>query len=233
MSWPNPSTCCEAHTDSLLPLRLTSPCPSACCPATSTSSSCLPHWPPSRLKRPRTLAEMYGRRDDDRWQLVEVIKGLEHEADEVTHAIVTRLDRSSSPRSIPRTSTSWPRGSMTSSTGSTARPALADLPRSKKSPRAPGCSARSSIAPRSRCWPLWRRWRRGRRRRCCWPAARSSGWRRRATRCTTSGSAASSRSEHEPLMVIKWKELYDTLEKTLDSAEDAANVLESITIKHG
>ena len=34
-------------------------------------------------------------------------------------------------------------------------------------------------------------------------------------------------------MVIKWKELYDTLEKTLDSAEDAANVLESVTIKHG
>jgi predicted phosphate transport protein (TIGR00153 family) len=37
----------------------------------------------------------------------------------------------------------------------------------------------------------------------------------------------------DPLMVIKWKELYDTLEKTLDSAEDAANVLESVTIKHG
>ena len=37
----------------------------------------------------------------------------------------------------------------------------------------------------------------------------------------------------DPLEVIKWKELYDTLEKTLDSAEDAANVLESVTIKHG
>ncbi len=37
----------------------------------------------------------------------------------------------------------------------------------------------------------------------------------------------------DPLMVIKWKELYDTLEKTLDSADDAANVLESVTIKHG
>ena len=37
----------------------------------------------------------------------------------------------------------------------------------------------------------------------------------------------------DPITVIKWKELYDTLEKTLDSAEDAANVLESVTIKHG
>ncbi len=39
--------------------------------------------------------------------------------------------------------------------------------------------------------------------------------------------------KHDPITVITWKELYDTLEKTLDSAEDAANVLESVTIKHG
>ncbi|MGH7702479.1 MAG: DUF47 domain-containing protein [Gemmatimonadales bacterium] len=37
----------------------------------------------------------------------------------------------------------------------------------------------------------------------------------------------------DPLTVIKWKEIYDTLEKTLDHAEDVANVLESISIKHG
>jgi predicted phosphate transport protein (TIGR00153 family) len=36
----------------------------------------------------------------------------------------------------------------------------------------------------------------------------------------------------EPLDVIKWKEIYDNLEKTLDFIEDAANVLESISIKH-
>jgi predicted phosphate transport protein (TIGR00153 family) len=36
----------------------------------------------------------------------------------------------------------------------------------------------------------------------------------------------------EPLTVIKWKEIYDNLEKTLDDIEDAANVLESISIKH-
>jgi uncharacterized protein Yka (UPF0111/DUF47 family) len=37
----------------------------------------------------------------------------------------------------------------------------------------------------------------------------------------------------DPVFLIKWKELYDTLEKTLDYIEDAANVLESIAIKHG
>ena len=36
----------------------------------------------------------------------------------------------------------------------------------------------------------------------------------------------------DPLTVIKWKEIYDNLEKTLDYIEDASNVLESISIKH-
>ena len=36
----------------------------------------------------------------------------------------------------------------------------------------------------------------------------------------------------DPLNVIKWKEIYDNLEETLDDIEDAANVLESISIKH-
>lgn len=38
--------------------------------------------------------------------------------------------------------------------------------------------------------------------------------------------------EQDPINLIKWKELYDTMEKTLDQAEDVANVLESIAIKH-
>ena len=37
----------------------------------------------------------------------------------------------------------------------------------------------------------------------------------------------------DPFYLIKWKEIYDSLEKTLDRAEDVANVLESISIKHG
>ena len=38
--------------------------------------------------------------------------------------------------------------------------------------------------------------------------------------------------ERDALEVIKWKEIYDNLELTLDQAEDVANVLESITLKH-
>ena len=39
-------------------------------------------------------------------------------------------------------------------------------------------------------------------------------------------------TERDALEVIKWKEIYDNLELTLDQGEDVANVLESITIKH-
>jgi uncharacterized protein len=36
----------------------------------------------------------------------------------------------------------------------------------------------------------------------------------------------------DPMDVIKWKELYDTLEGALDECEDVANVLESISLKN-
>jgi uncharacterized protein Yka (UPF0111/DUF47 family) len=37
---------------------------------------------------------------------------------------------------------------------------------------------------------------------------------------------------HDPIEVIKWKEIYETIERALDQCEDVANVLESISIKH-
>ena len=35
-----------------------------------------------------------------------------------------------------------------------------------------------------------------------------------------------------PIELIKWKEIYDILEQTIDKAEDVANIIERITIKH-
>lgn len=40
------------------------------------------------------------------------------------------------------------------------------------------------------------------------------------------------REDTAPLEVIKWKEIYDTLEGALDECEDVANVLESISLKN-
>src|SRR6266516_1136259 len=38
--------------------------------------------------------------------------------------------------------------------------------------------------------------------------------------------------ERDAIELIKWQEIYDNLELTLDQSEDVANVLESITLKH-
>ena len=38
--------------------------------------------------------------------------------------------------------------------------------------------------------------------------------------------------EKDPIRLIKWKEIYDNLETTIDQAEDVANDLESIALKH-
>jgi predicted phosphate transport protein (TIGR00153 family) len=39
--------------------------------------------------------------------------------------------------------------------------------------------------------------------------------------------------EKDAVAIIKWKEIYDNLETTIDEAEDVANDLESIILKHG
>ena len=38
--------------------------------------------------------------------------------------------------------------------------------------------------------------------------------------------------ETDPINLVKWKEIYGLLEATIDKAEDAANIIERITIKH-
>jgi predicted phosphate transport protein (TIGR00153 family) len=39
--------------------------------------------------------------------------------------------------------------------------------------------------------------------------------------------------ERDPIVVIKWKETLDFLENATDRCEDAANVLETVMVKHG
>ena len=39
--------------------------------------------------------------------------------------------------------------------------------------------------------------------------------------------------EHDPIVVIKWKETLDFLEHATDRCEDVANVLEGVVVKHG
>ena len=39
-------------------------------------------------------------------------------------------------------------------------------------------------------------------------------------------------SERDAITVLKWKEIYESLEETTDRGEDVANVLERILLKH-
>jgi len=38
--------------------------------------------------------------------------------------------------------------------------------------------------------------------------------------------------EKDPIALLKWKEIYETLEKATDKCEDAANILESVVVKN-
>jgi predicted phosphate transport protein (TIGR00153 family) len=38
--------------------------------------------------------------------------------------------------------------------------------------------------------------------------------------------------EKDPINLVKWKDIYGLLEETIDKAEDVANIIERITIKH-
>jgi len=40
-------------------------------------------------------------------------------------------------------------------------------------------------------------------------------------------------TETDPIVIMKWKELYDVLEQITDACEDVANVIESVVVKHG
>ena len=39
--------------------------------------------------------------------------------------------------------------------------------------------------------------------------------------------------ETDPILIMKWKELYDVLEQITDACEDVANVIEGVVVKHG
>jgi predicted phosphate transport protein (TIGR00153 family) len=39
--------------------------------------------------------------------------------------------------------------------------------------------------------------------------------------------------ERDPIVIIKWKDMFEVLEQVTDACEDVANVIESIVVKHG
>jgi uncharacterized protein len=41
------------------------------------------------------------------------------------------------------------------------------------------------------------------------------------------------KEEKDPIMVIKWKEIYESLENATDRCEDVANIIEGVILEHG
>jgi predicted phosphate transport protein (TIGR00153 family) len=180
----------------------------------------------------RHLAELFTRRDPQRWQLVQTISGLERAADDVTRELVERLDRSfitPFDREDIHLLASKLDDIIDHIDGTASRLRIfkaEDVP--------DGAVLITEVIHRMTLEVL------------------------RATRSLEEGPPSAvllacreikqleEEGDHlyqewlgrlfengaDALSVIKWKELYDILENTLDVAEDAANVLESVTLKH-
>jgi uncharacterized protein len=39
--------------------------------------------------------------------------------------------------------------------------------------------------------------------------------------------------ERDPIVLIKWRDVYDSIENALDACEDVANIIEGIVLEHG
>lgn len=185
------------------------------------------------VKAAEHMVELFRRTDDDRWQLVETIKELEHQADDITHEIVTRLDRTFitpfDPEDIHELASKL--DDIIDRIDSTAR--RARIFRVGEAPE--GAHLLAEVIQRTTVQVL-----------VAVQALQNEDTASVLAACRLikgleeEGDAMYYQwlgklfeDKHDAVTVITWKELYDTMEKTLDSAEDAANVIESVTIKHG
>ncbi|MGH7672357.1 MAG: DUF47 domain-containing protein [Gemmatimonadales bacterium] len=178
----------------------------------------------------RYLRELFEAPPDSRTPIVEAIKRLEHEADQVTHEVVNRLDRTfitPLDREDIYQLASDVDDVMDAMDGCARR---AQIFRLGSSP--PGVRQLVEVIQRmvSVLAEAVGRLKKGDDvMRFCVEAKRleEEG---DAIYHETLGQMFG--NERDAIEIIKWKEIYDNLERTLDQAEDVANVVESITIKH-
>ena len=65
----------------------------------------------------------------------------------------------------------------------------------------------------------------------CSSASRSTASRTRPTRSCAARWRALFSEEKDPIAVIKWKEIYETLETATDRCEDVANIIEGVVLE--
>ena len=91
-----------------------------------------------------------------------------------------------------------------------ARATCSSAAPSRSPPRCAGCATAPTSRPTS---------------------SRSTGSRTRATGCSAPRSRRLFANGIDPMMLIRWKDIFDTLEAAVDACETVANVLEGISIK--
>jgi uncharacterized protein len=180
----------------------------------------------------RTLRELFKAPPEKRTYLVETIKRLEHQADQVTHELVTRLDRSfitPLDREDIHMLASRLDDVLDRIDGTARRSAIF---RVEKPPE--GVLVLADVIARATeqllvAVKVLENAKPGVVVKACIEVKKLE----------EEGDSAYSEwlgrlfdEERDPIALVKWKEIYDTMEKTLDQAEDVANVLESIAIKH-
>ncbi len=180
----------------------------------------------------RHLAELLTRRDPDRWQLVETIKGLERAADDVNRELIARLDRSfitPFDREDIHALAARLDDIIDHIDGTAARVRIF---RAEETPDGAVLIAEVIHRITLEVARAVRALEDG-------PPAAVLGACAEVRRLEEEGDALYHEwlgrlfvNGADPLTVIKWKELYDILEHTVDVAEDAAGVLESVTLKH-
>jgi hypothetical protein len=178
------------------------------------------------------LRELFNTSVDHRAHLVEAIKRLEHQADQITHELVTRLDRSFiTPLDREDIHLLASRlDDVLDRIDGTAR--RTQIFRSGMPPQ--GVVILADVIVRAteqllNAVKILQKGKAGVVIKACIEVKKLE----------EEGDAAYSEwlgklfdEERDPIALVKWKEIYDTMEKTLDQAEDVANILESIAIKH-
>jgi hypothetical protein len=180
----------------------------------------------------RTLLELFKAPVEKRAYLVETIKRLEHQADQVTHELVTRLNKSfitPLDREDIHLLASRLDDVLDRIDGAARRTAIF---RAESAPQ--GAMILADVIARAteqllNAVKVLEKGKSGVVIKACIEVKRLE----------EEGDSAYAEwlgrlfdQEKDPIALMKWKEIYDTLEKTLDQAEDVANILESIAIKH-
>ncbi len=180
----------------------------------------------------KALRDLFATSYDNRSHLVDTIKRLEHEADGITHELVTRLDKSfitPLDREDIHLLASRLDDVLDRIDGTARRVAIF---RAESAP--PGAGLLADVIYRAteellKAVKVLHNGRAGVMIDACVAVKRLE---EEGDSVYAEWLGRLFDQERDPIVLMKWKEIYDTLEKTLDQAEDVANVLESIAIKH-